>query len=46
MDSNAYQGEFHSTSAYHEDYLPDQAFNFLIVMVSFAECFFKFNKNM
>ena len=39
MDSNAYHGDFHSTGVYVEDYLPDQAFSFLIVIVSFAESF-------
>ena len=39
MDYNACHGEFHLTNVYVADYLPDQTFNFLIVMVCFAECF-------
>ena len=40
MDYNAYHGEFHSTNVYVADYLPNQTFNFLFVMVCSAECLY------
>ena len=39
MNPNTYHGEFHSTDVYFTDYLPDQTFNFLILMVCFTETF-------